>query len=194
MPKPDKVLFTLKVAAENFPEIGGKNIHHLPESKQNTKIKVLMEFGSEFNFDLDPDTRYNANFNAKTVKSLLSFVSNEVITKVAEHLYKNELCKKYPEYDELVNRRAKMREKYKGKGGKKTISALIKNESEYSAKQLAQDEQMVSEIVNKYLKTAEPKEVTQVRYEKLSEGELTYSIETVVNGDLPPPRIPPMSA
>jgi hypothetical protein len=122
-----------------------------------------------------------------------------MIVKVVEHLYKEDLKDYSPEYKVICQRRDALRGPDTGKGKRKTISSLMvskgkKGDAEYGAGQLEKDEAQVAEIVQRFLSSAKarPRRITSIRFEKLSEGELTYATESVVNGDLPPPRIPPM--
>ena len=175
--KPGQIIFTLKVAATD-----------LPLDDKNFKMKLKMDFGPEFTTDLRSQNT-GPNFHAKRVRSLLKFVSEDVIQKIVEFIYFKNIYIIDGEPTKLKNN--------------DEINKIYAERSEYRAKgyplenkpELIEEEKTISEVVNALINEEgreieiEEKNVATVRFEELSPGDLWLNAQTIVNGDMPPPRL-----
>lgn len=173
--KPGQISFTLKVVATD-----------LPLEDENFKMKLIMDFGPEFSSDFRKRNT-GPNFNAKRVRSLLRFVSDDVIRKIIEFVYyKNTYFiddnpTKLIDND-TINRIYKERSKYRAEG-----------HDLGSKPGLDKEEEIISKIVNELIDDegrdipVQEKNIASVRYDELSVGKMWANVQTIVNGDMPPP-------
>jgi len=171
----DQINFTLKVTATN-----------LPVQDDNFKIKLSMDFGSEFIPDLMARD-ISPNFNARKVRNILNFISQDVIRKVIEFIYfKEEYIEngkpakvmRDPEIDRIYLERSKYRTK-------RPLSSKpgLKDEENRIAK-------VVEALIENDRRTIHinEKSIANIRFEHLSPGVLSINVQKIVNGDMPPPR------
>jgi hypothetical protein len=173
---PDQINFTLKVTATN-----------LPIEDDNFKIKLSMDFGSEFTPDLVARD-ISPNFNARKVRNILRFISQDVIRKVIEFIYFKE---EYVEGDKptKVMRNAEIDRIYLDRSKyRKTNKNLSKKPN------LKEEEKRIAEVVEGFLNDEKrmihinEKSIANIRFEHLSPGVLSVNVQKIVNGDMPPPR------
>jgi hypothetical protein len=173
---PDQINFTLKVTATN-----------LPIEDDNFKIKLSMDFGSQYMPDLVARD-ISPNFNARKVRNILKFISQDVIRKVIEFIYFKEeyvedgkpaKVKRDPQIDQIYLDRSKYRQTNKNlsekpgfKEEEKTIAKAVEA--------LINDDKRVIHI--------NEKSIANIRFEHLSPGVLSVNVQKIVNGDMPPPR------
>lgn len=172
--QPGLINFTLKVSATD-----------LPMEDENFKIKLNMEFGPEFGSDLTSRTS-GPNFNAQRVRTLLKFVSEDVIRKVVEFIYFKEVYITENKPHTLITN--------------EEISNIYRERNRYrqsnplsSKPELQKEEEIIAQAVEKIIQD-ERREipihercVAAVRFEELSEGRLSVNVQKIVNGDMPPP-------
>ena len=172
---PDQINFTLKVTATN-----------LPVDDDNFKIKLSMDFGSEFTPDLVARD-ISPNFNARKVRNILKFISQDVIRKVIEFIYFKE------EYVENGKPTKVMRDP--------EIDRIYLERSKYRTKQplpskpgLKDEEKRIAKVVDALIENDKrtihinEKSIANIRFEHLSPGVLSVNVQKIVNGDMPPPR------
>jgi len=172
--QPGVINFTLKVSATD-----------LPMEDENFKIKLNMEFGPEFGSDLSSRTS-SPNFHARRVRSLLKFVSEDVIRKVVEFIYFKEMYVTDNKPHTLISN--------------EEISNIYRERNRYrqnnpleSKPELEKEEEIISKAVEKVIQD-ERREipihercVAAIRFEELSAGRLSVNVQKIVNGDMPPP-------
>jgi len=173
---PDQINFTLKVTATN-----------LPIDDDNFKIKLSMDFGSQYMPDLVARD-ISPNFNAKKVRNILKFISQDVIRKVIEFIYfKEEYVEngrptkvmRNSEIDKIYLDRSKYRKTKKDLSTKPNLKEEEKRIAEV-VEALINDEKRVCHI--------NEKSIANIRFEHLSPGVLSVNVQKIVNGDMPPPK------
>ncbi len=173
---PDQINFTLKVTATN-----------LAVEDDNFKIKLSMDFGSEFVPDLVARD-ISPNFNAKKVRNILKFISKDVIRKVIEFIYfKEEYVEngkpakvmRNPEIDRIYLDRSKYRKTNKNLSTKPNLKEEEKRIAEV-VEGLINDEKRAIHI--------NEKSIANIKFEHLSPGVLSVNVQKIINGDMPPPR------
>ena len=167
----NEINFTLRVSAISSPQADPKNY----------KLKVSM--------DLDPEIytsfeNYTPNFDAKQVREILDFISEDVIRKVIEHIY--------------FDRESKFRESPLALKDPGVQRALKETLEIYDARRKSKSkdypgEEKIIAIVDNFINQRNPKliteeerNVTQVRYERFSASKTYYSVQERVNGDKRP--------
>ena len=173
---PDQINFTLKVTATN-----------LPIDDDNFKIKLWMDFGSEYIPDLVA-RNISPNFNGRKVRNILKFISKDVIRKVIEFIYfKEEYVEngkptkvmRNAEIDRIYLDRAKYRKTNKNLSTKPNLKEEEKRIAEV-VEALINDEKRVIHI--------NEKSIANIKFEHLSPGVLSVNVQKIINGDMPPPR------
>ena len=172
--QPGLINFTLRVSATD-----------LPRDDENFKIKLNMEFGPEFGSDLSSRTSH-PNFNAARVRSLLKFVSEDVIRKVLEFIYFKEVYVTENKPHTLISNEEitniyRERNRYRQSNPLESKPGLDKEDQiiAKAVESLIQDERREVAIQEKC--------VASFRFEQLSAGKLSVNVQKIVNGDMPPP-------
>lgn len=174
--KDNLINFTLRVTATD-----------LPLTDENFKIKLSMDIGSEFTPKLKAGDS-GPNFNARRVRSILKFVSDDVIKKVVEYIYFKEVYVKDDKPQKLIenpeiNQIYSERGAYRQDGNKLASKPGLKDE-----------EERISKIVNSLIEEEgrkipiEEKSIANIKFEHLSPGVLSVNVQKIINGDMPPPR------
>lgn len=172
--QPGQINFTLKVSATD-----------LPLDDENFKIKLNMDFGPEFGAELTSRTA-GPNFHAKQVRSILKFVSEDVIRKVVEFIYFKDVYvtddKPHKLIDnEEINNIYRERHRYRQTNPLDTKPDLQREEQFIASAvdRLIDDEKRSIPIQERC--------VAAIRFEELSAGRLSVNVQKIVNGDMPPP-------
>jgi hypothetical protein len=166
--------FTLKVSATD-----------LPLADENFKIKLNMDFGPEFGTELTSRTG-GPNFHANRVRTILKFVSDDVIRKVVEFIYFKDVYVTDGKPHTLINN--------------EEINNIYRERNRYrqsnpleSKPDLQKEEDIIAKAVNRIIDEdgrnipIEEKCVAAIRFEELSAGKLSVNVQKIVNGDMPPP-------
>jgi len=172
--------------------------------KNDFKCKVVIDFAPPFNGGNSPAT---SSFNANTIHSIMTFISERVLKKVVEAVYYDRDVATYdqakaeysptnglklpPKYKEAMNIYNERREKKKGDDDTTHLD-IKERKSKTRVKEDDDDEDCIECIVNKFLKTkdrpvwSKEKNVTRITFEQMSPPSLTVETRTVVNGDKKP--------
>lgn len=175
--KPGQINFTLKVAATD-----------LPLKDPNFKMKLILDFGPEFNGDLTSQNT-GPNFSAKRVRSILRFVSEDVIRKIVEFIYYKNFYNINGQPSKLINDKA-INKIYADRR-----THINQGKSLKSKPGLRQEEAIIAKIVNNLINDEtrviemQEKNIATIRFEELSPGNLWANAQTAVNGDMEPPKL-----
>ncbi len=169
-----QINFTLRVSATD-----------LPLDNENFKIKLNMDFGPEFGPELTSRTG-GPNFHANRVRSILKFVSDDVIRKVVEFIYFKDVYVTDGKPHTLIEN--------------EEIANIYRERSRYrqsnpldTKPDLQKEEEIIAKAVNSLIDEGgrripiHERCVAAVRFEELSEGRLSVNVQKIVNGDMPPP-------
>jgi hypothetical protein len=161
----ENIQFTLQVVATD-----------VPITSDQFQIRLRLDVGPDFENDFESKRIAGPNFHGKRYQEILHFISESVIEKVIEHIYFKDLA-----IDAEVTKIYEERRRFKQKG-----EPLANKEN------LAEEEKLIQAKVNRLLKDEKVHEkernVNVIRYEKVNPEQLSYSVQTIVNGDMPPPR------